>query len=90
MDASAARSALELYAELRVIDTHIAAMRTSPGYAKTPLQKVTFYERTATFSGPQNYEPKHLQEAISACIVSDMAIERERIVRELRALCFDV
>lgn len=79
----------KLYENLALLDAKIKAMLTPPMYSETPLQKVTFYQLTHTYSGPTDYEPKHACKAICASIIHDMQIERGLIVTRIHALGFE-
>jgi hypothetical protein len=81
-----AREAIHLYTELADIDVSILSLKNHTN----PLQKVTFYCWTPFVSGPKDYQPKHNNAAIVACILADLALVRVHLAAELEALGFEV
>lgn len=89
MDLGTVDELKKLYSDLAELDGKLKAMLTAPSYADTPLQKVTFYQRTSTFSGPTDYEPKHAAKAIAAWVIKDMNAARVPLVTRIQKLGFE-
>lgn len=79
----------KLYSDLADIDAKLTSMLRPHAYRASSLYKVTFTHQTATFSGSQDYEPKHTIKTISEAVVCDMKIERGLLVTRIHSLGFE-
>lgn len=89
MNLETVRELEKLYQRLQSVDSNLRAMTTKPVHGGTPLQMVTFYKCTSTSSGPHQYKPQHCAEAIAACVVADMKIERSLLATRIHNLGFE-
>ena len=84
-----ASKAGKLYEELAHVDSLLKAAQEKSPWGKSPLQKVMFYRISSTYSGPQEYQPQYLADAVMGCVVADLRIQRAVLVNKLTALGFE-